>query len=97
MICSLPSHSLDPSAPGWQGIEAARKVFMQARKAAQCSHHVFTASALMELHVNKDPKVAFNIFSLGMKQFGANPDYVCAFLDFLLSQNDHASSYFNSL
>jgi hypothetical protein len=66
---------------------------MQARKVAQCSHHVFTASALMELHVNKDPKVAFNIFSLGMKQFGANPDYVCAFLDFLMSQNDHASAY----
>jgi cleavage stimulation factor subunit 3 len=40
-----------------EGIEAGRKIFMEARKSPACTYHVYVASATMELCVEKDPKV----------------------------------------
>jgi hypothetical protein len=74
-----------------EGIEAARKVFLAARQSSQCSHQVYSAAALLELHLNKEPKVAANVFSLGHKLYGTNIDFVCTYLDFLLHQNDAAN------
>lgn len=40
-----------------EGVEAARKIFLEARKSPGCTYHVYVASATMELCVDKDPKV----------------------------------------
>lgn len=42
-----------------EGIDSARKIFKEARKAPACTYHVYVASATMELCVDKDPKVTF--------------------------------------
>lgn len=43
-----------------EGVDEARKVFLQARKAPACTFHVYVASANLELCVDKDPKVGFH-------------------------------------
>ncbi|KAG0620732.1 hypothetical protein M758_4G238800 [Ceratodon purpureus] len=71
-----------------EGIEAARKIFMEARKSPACTYHVYVASATMELCVDKDPKVARNIFELGLKKYIHEPPYVLEYADFLCRMND---------
>jgi cleavage stimulation factor subunit 3 len=76
-----------------QSIRAARLVFSRARKSDMVTSHVFTASALMEYYVNKDPTVAGKIFELGMKSFPLAEDpesteYIIRYLDFLMCLND---------
>ncbi|CAI5501317.1 unnamed protein product [Closterium sp. Naga37s-1] len=71
-----------------EGMEAARKAFLAARKARECSFHVYVASAYMELCHNKESKVARNVFQLGMKKFGSEPGFVREFARFLSRLND---------
>lgn len=71
-----------------EGIEAARKIFLEARKSSACTYHVYVASATMELCVDKDPKVARNIFELGLKKYIHEPAYVLEYADFLCRMND---------
>ncbi|KAH6583187.1 hypothetical protein BASA60_001591 [Batrachochytrium salamandrivorans] len=76
-----------------QNIKAARVVFSRARKSPLITYHVYVASALMELHLNKDSVVAGKIFELGMKTFCSadNPDacgYILHYIDFLIGLND---------
>jgi cleavage stimulation factor subunit 3 len=76
-----------------QNIKAARLVFSKARKSALITNHVYTASALMEFYVNKDPTVAGKIFELGMKTFNIAQDkhaavFICRYIDFLVCLND---------
>ncbi|CAI7904878.1 unnamed protein product, partial [Closterium sp. NIES-53] len=71
-----------------EGMEAARKAFLAARKARECSFHVYVASAYMELCHNKESKVARNVFQLGMKKFGSEPGFVREFARFLSHLND---------
>lgn len=40
-----------------EGVEAARKYFLDARKSPSCTYHVFVAYAMMVFCVDKDPKV----------------------------------------
>ena len=47
--------------------------------------------ALLELHWNKEVKIAANIFELGSKRFGEEVDFVSKHLDFLLTNNDESS------
>ncbi|CAM6129012.1 unnamed protein product [Calypogeia fissa] len=71
-----------------EGVDAARKVFLEARKAPGCTYHVYVASATMELCIDKDPKVARNIFELGLKKYIHEPAYVLEYADFLCRLND---------
>jgi hypothetical protein len=47
--------------------------------------------AMMELHWNKEAKIAMNVFEHGLKTFGDDIDYVIRYLDFLIITNDDAS------
>lgn len=40
-----------------EGVEAARKYFLDARKSQNCSYHVYIAYAMMTFCLDKDPKV----------------------------------------
>lgn len=40
-----------------EGIEAARKYFLDARKSPNCTYHVYVAYAMMAFCLDKDPKV----------------------------------------
>jgi len=70
-----------------EGIESARKIFIQARKSPSCSYHIYIASALMEYHLNNDSKIARNIFELGLKKH-MEPSYVLEYINFLTLLNE---------
>merc|ERR1719163_1169355 len=71
---------------------AARKVFGMARKRKEhCTHHVYIAAAMLEFHANKEPKIAHNIFELGMKQFHSEPEFILHYAEFLAFQHDDAN------
>jgi hypothetical protein len=40
-----------------EGVEAARKYFLDARKSPNCTYHVYVAYAMVALCLDKDPKV----------------------------------------
>ena len=40
-----------------EGVEAARKYFLDARKSPNCTYHVYVAYAMMAFCLDKDPKV----------------------------------------
>jgi cleavage stimulation factor subunit 3 len=46
---------------------------------------------MMELHWNKETKIAMNVFEHGLKTFGDDVNYVLRYLDFLIVTNDDAS------
>lgn len=76
-----------------QNIKAARQVFSKSRKSPSITSHAYTASALMEYYVNKDPIVAGKIFELGIKTFNISEDphatsFVVQYIDFLICLND---------
>ncbi|GAA5924269.1 cleavage polyadenylation factor subunit RNA14 [Sporobolomyces koalae] len=70
------------------GVKPARQVFTKARKSPHLSWQVIEASATMEMYWNEEPKVATNVFELGLKLFSKEPEYVLRYLDFLLQQNN---------
>ena len=41
-----------------EGVEAARKHFLDARKSPNCTYHVYVAYAMMTFCLDKDPKVS---------------------------------------
>ncbi|KAK7840383.1 cleavage stimulation factor subunit 77 [Quercus suber] len=61
-----------------EGVEAARKYFLDARKSPNCTYHVYVAYAMMAFCLDKDPKVAHNVFEAGLKRYA----------DFLTRLND---------
>ncbi|VFQ65806.1 unnamed protein product [Cuscuta campestris] len=71
-----------------EGVEAARKYFLDARKFPNCTYHVYVAQAKMEFCLNKDAKVARNVFEAGLKHFMHEPDYILEYADFLSCLND---------
>ncbi|KAI3968922.1 hypothetical protein MKX01_034066 [Papaver californicum] len=71
-----------------EGIEAARKYFVDARKYPNCTYHVFVAYAMMAFCQDKDPKLAHNVFEAGMKRFMHEPAYILEYADFLCRLND---------
>ncbi|KAG1091487.1 hypothetical protein G6F42_019418 [Rhizopus arrhizus] len=70
------------------GIKSARALFSRARRANNCTYHVYVSDALMEYHNSKDAVIAGKVFSLGQKFFADDPDFVCEYLDFLIEMND---------
>ncbi|CAN0877139.1 Cleavage stimulation factor subunit 77 [Linum grandiflorum] len=71
-----------------EGVEAARKYFLDARKSPNCSYQVYVAYALMAFCLDKDPKIAHNVFEAGMKRFMQEPAYILEYVDFLYRMND---------
>lgn len=71
-----------------EGVEAARKYFLEARKSPSCTYHVFVAYAMMAFCLDKDSKVAHNVFEAGLKRFMHEPGYILEYADFLCRLND---------
>uniref|UniRef100_A0A7N1A6Y5 Suppressor of forked domain-containing protein n=1 Tax=Kalanchoe fedtschenkoi TaxID=63787 RepID=A0A7N1A6Y5_KALFE len=71
-----------------EGVEAARKYFIDARKSPNCTYHVYVAYAKMALCLDKDPKVAHSVFEAGIKIYMHEPAYILEYADFLSRLND---------
>ncbi|XP_062232368.1 cleavage stimulation factor subunit 77 [Phragmites australis] len=71
-----------------EGIEAARKYFLDARKSPSCTYHVYVAYATMAFCLDKDAKVAQSVFEAGLKRFMHEPGYILEYADFLCRLND---------
>ncbi|CAL9215375.1 unnamed protein product [Arabidopsis halleri] len=71
-----------------EGVEAARKYFLDARKSPSCTYHVYIAFATMAFCIDKEPKVAHNIFEEGLKLYMSEPVYILEYADFLTRLND---------
>ncbi|CAK8533072.1 unnamed protein product [Lathyrus sativus] len=71
-----------------EGVEAARKYFLDARKSPTCSYHVYVAYASVAFCLDKDPKMAHNVFEAGLKRFMHEPVYILEYADFLTRLND---------
>ncbi|KAJ7976482.1 Cleavage stimulation factor subunit 77 [Quillaja saponaria] len=71
-----------------EGVEAARKYFLDARKSPSCTYHVYVAYAKMAFCLDKDPKIAHNVFEAGLKRFMHEPVYILEYADFLTRLND---------
>jgi len=71
-----------------EGIEAARKYFLDARKSPSCTYHLYVAYATMAFCVDKDAKVAQSVFEAGLKRFMHEPGYILEYADFLCRLND---------
>ncbi len=74
-----------------EGRDAARKVFLLARKSPQVTWQVYVAAAEMEHHTNAEPDFAAKIYSAGLNLFIGTPQYVFAYLDFLNAINDNTN------
>lgn len=72
-----------------EGINAAREVFLRARKIpGALTWHLYAASGLMEFNLNNDPKAAVRVFEHGLKQSMHEPEYILEYLDLLYRMND---------
>ncbi|KAL2335157.1 hypothetical protein Fmac_016370 [Flemingia macrophylla] len=71
-----------------EGVEAARKYFLDARKSPSCTYHVYVAYATMAFCLDKDPKMAHNVFEAGLKRFMHESVYILEYADFLIRLND---------
>ncbi|GAA5902824.1 hypothetical protein JCM8208_006485 [Rhodotorula glutinis] len=70
------------------GLKQARNIFLRAKKSPNMAWQVVEASATMEMYWNSEPKVATNVFELGLKTFANEPDYILRYLEFLIQQNN---------
>ncbi|PAV61630.1 hypothetical protein WR25_00658 [Diploscapter pachys] len=93
----LEIESLDPTltyiqlmkfARRTEGVRSTRLVFKRARDDVRSRHHVFVAAALIEYYCSKDKEVAMRVFDLGLKKYGDDPDYACAYVEFLTHLNE---------
>lgn len=71
-----------------EGTDSALKVLVEARKSPLCTYHVYVASAMMVLCIEKDQKLSRNIFEMGLKKYIHEPAYVLEYADFLCRLND---------
>ncbi|CAK8538091.1 unnamed protein product [Lathyrus sativus] len=71
-----------------EGVEAAKKYFLDAHKSPTCSYHVYVAYASVAFCLDKDPKMAHNVFEDGLKRFMHEPVYILEYADFLTRLND---------
>lgn len=71
-----------------EGTEAARSYFLEARKTPNCTYNVYVAYATIALCLDKDSKLARNVFEAGMQQFMHDPEYILEYVDLLIRLND---------
>lgn len=70
------------------GVEAARKYFLDIRESPNCTYQVYVAYAMTAFCLDKDPKMAHNVFEAGLKRFMHEPAYILEYADFLSRVND---------
>ncbi|ODQ65756.1 Suf-domain-containing protein [Nadsonia fulvescens var. elongata DSM 6958] len=75
-----------------EGIKEARKIFSEGRKLPYSTHQIYSASAYLEYHNNKDAGIASKIFEIGLKRFLLEPDYVIQYFNFLILVNDDVNA-----
>eukprot|EP00762_Andalucia_godoyi_P005695 ANDGO_06466.mRNA.1 Cleavage stimulation factor subunit 77 len=66
-----------------QSTEAAREILVRAVQCPHTTWHVYAASALMELHTNKEPEVAKRIFKFAAKKYALDASFLLEYVDFL--------------
>lgn len=71
-----------------EGLKSARIVFKNARDTKKCSHHIYSAAALMEYHCTKNHSNACKIFELGLQKQMTCPNYILSYIDFMNSLNN---------
>lgn len=71
-----------------EGVKECRNIFKKSRDDPRAHHHVFICAALIEHFCNKDPKVASNIFELGLKRYADCEEYIMAYIDYKIAQNE---------
>jgi len=71
-----------------EGVKECREVFRKARNDTRSQYHVFVCAALIEHYCNKDPKVATNIFELGLKKYADLPEFVLKYVEYKIAQNE---------
>nr|CAH7728622.1 unnamed protein product [Callosobruchus chinensis] len=71
-----------------EGIKSARAVFKKGREDPRTKYHLYVCAALMEYYCSKDKNIAFRIFELGLKKFGAIPEYITCYIDYLSHLNE---------
>eukprot|EP01111_Echinosteliopsis_oligospora_P016741 TRINITY_DN7057_c0_g1_i1.p1 TRINITY_DN7057_c0_g1~~TRINITY_DN7057_c0_g1_i1.p1 ORF type:complete len:763 (+),score=225.67 TRINITY_DN7057_c0_g1_i1:44-2332(+) len=71
-----------------EGVEGPRKVFKRARTGPSCSYEIFVALAHIEAYVNKNPKIAREVFEGGLKRFGESMPFVKEYLTFMKQLNE---------
>ncbi|MFS7920550.1 putative suppressor of forked, tetratricopeptide-like helical domain superfamily [Helianthus anomalus] len=71
-----------------EGVEAAKKYFLDARNSPNCTYHVYVAYATMAFCMDKDVKYAHSVFEAGLKTFKDEPGYILEYADFLSRLND---------
>eukprot|EP01147_Barroeca_monosierra_P005447 gene5446-8900_t len=72
-----------------EGVKAAREMFKHARADERSNHHIYTASAFMELcSGHGGAQISRKIFEKGMEKFHASPTYAEAFLTFMSYMGD---------
>lgn len=74
-----------------EGVEGARAVFAQARKASHATADVYLASAYLEYFANRQLPVARNILEAGRKRFPTDASYALSCVD-LLSYIDDSTN-----
>ncbi|PRW58683.1 Suf-domain-containing [Chlorella sorokiniana] len=75
-----------------EGIMAARKLFMRARKWPDMRWQAYAASALMEWRHEAKDTIPRNIFELGLKSHLGEPGLVLAYAQFLTGLGDIANT-----
>ncbi|KAL1811942.1 hypothetical protein ACET3Z_022007 [Daucus carota] len=71
-----------------EGVEAARRYFLAVRNSPSCTYQVYVAYAMVAFCLDKDAKVAHNVFESGMKHYMQEPGYILEYADFLFRLND---------
>ncbi|KAK1358777.1 Cleavage stimulation factor subunit 3 [Heracleum sosnowskyi] len=71
-----------------EGVEAARRYFLAVRDSPSCTYQVYVAYAMVAFCLDKDAKVAHNVFELGLKHYMQEPGYILEYADFLSRLND---------
>ncbi|KAK1399943.1 Suf domain-containing protein [Heracleum sosnowskyi] len=69
-----------------EGVEAARRYFLAVRDSPSCTYQVYVA--MVAFCLDKDAKVAHNVFELGLKHYMQEPGYILEYADFLSRLND---------
>ena len=67
-----------------QGLDAARRMFLKARRSSHGGWQVYVFAARLELQHAHNVDVARNLFEFGMKQYGSEPRFVAHYVQLLL-------------
>ncbi|MES1905352.1 MAG: Cleavage stimulation factor subunit 3 [Paramarteilia canceri] len=73
-----------------EGISAARQCFKRAREDHRCGYQIYIAAASVEQF--SSPEISLKILDLGLKKFGADFDYIKAYMKFIMNRPNYTST-----